>query len=159
MEHFLDPANEMMNLVECIGEGGFFLIEVPGLFSLESKKLLYGYPARYFQIAHIIQFFYKDFLCAFYSSLGLEVVYGDETATFILKKQKGWNKNNLYKLNSSEFDDRINEIEQYLKNSYYDYMYKLDLRKFRALGVSILKMLGMKEVIKQSIRRFSKASH
>ncbi|MDR3705527.1 MAG: class I SAM-dependent methyltransferase [Paludibacteraceae bacterium] len=86
MEHFLDPIDEMTQIVKKIKAGKYLLVEVPGVFWISEG---YFNPIWYFQNAHVFNY-YSDYLSVFFKSLGLKVLYGDERCTFICQKPVNW---------------------------------------------------------------------
>jgi len=155
MEHFLDPIEEMQALVENLREGKYLIVEVPGIFCDSSAKGLYGYPVRYFQIAHVLQFVCRDYLKVFYESIGLEVLHGDESATFLLKKPMGWQRRKVSEVYAPNLGKLVPEIEAYLAKVYFNYRYRPDWIKAKRIVGNILNKFGAKAWIKKLI--FSKA--
>ena len=154
LEHCLNPKEELVSWIEKVKPGKYLVIEVPGLFSKLAKKILYGYPVRYFQIAHVIQFFYRDFLDCFYGSLGLEVVYGDETATFVLKKPLDWTP----QVPDVVFGEKLTIypalVDRYLKESYFDFRYYPHLIKAKWLALRLLEALGIRKIVKRFLKKW-----
>lgn len=153
MEHFLNPKEELLRYITKVKPGKYLLVEVPGIFSELTKKLLYGYPVRYFQIAHVVQFFYRDFLELFFRAFDLEVVYGDETATFVLRKPLNWSP----KLPDSIFGEELAKypslIDNYLKETYFDFRYRPDTEKVKWFFSKLLEMIGMRETMKRYLKK------
>src|SRR5260221_147681 len=85
MEHFAKPVNSLNEIAKKIRPRKYLLVEVPGIFA--DKPYSY-YPIWHFQKAHVYNFFYKEYLEVFFSSLGFEILYGDERCTFVLRKGK-----------------------------------------------------------------------
>ncbi len=90
LEHLNHPLDYVNNLIEMIAPGGHLAIMVPGIFSIHQKD---GRPIRYFQNAHVWNF-YAHYLERFFSVLGLEVIYSDESCTTLLRKPADWQKKN-----------------------------------------------------------------
>jgi SAM-dependent methyltransferase len=154
LEHCLNPKEELNSWIEKVQPGKYLVIEVPGLFSEVTKKKLYGYPVRYFQTAHVVQFFYRDFLDCFYSSLGLEVVYGDETATFVLKKPLDWTP----RLPDVVFGEKLSRypalVDRYLKESYFDIRYYPHWIKAKWSVLKLLEAVGIRKIVKRFLKRW-----
>ena len=94
LEHLNNPLDYVNTLIELIAPGGHLVIQVPGIFAVHEQ---YGRPIRYFQNAHVWNF-YAHYLERFFSVLGLETVYSDESCTLLLKKPKGWQKKDPHSL-------------------------------------------------------------
>ncbi|SRR6266702_770438 len=154
MEHFLDPRSELMRLIEQVKPGKYLIIEVPGVFAEAPAKVLYGYPVRYFQVAHVFQFFYQDFLNLFYSSLGLEIIYGDENATFLLRKPQNWIPVTTVHTYSSGLSDIRSRVDLHLRGCYSHYRYCPDLYKLKHMGIRLLEMLGLKRIVKGLLKKY-----
>ena len=151
MEHFLCPIQEMLNIIEILRDGSYLLVEVPGVFCENTRRILYGYPIRYFQISHVIQYFYYEYLCLFYSELGLEIIYGDETATFITRKPAGWEKRDIKNIYSNRLSSYPALIENILKETYFDYKYRPDMFKVKKYIIYFLEIIGIKNFIKKML--------
>lgn len=153
VEHFLDPKRELTKYIEKVKAGKFLLIEVPGIFCPETRRELHGYPARYFQLAHVIQFFYRDYLEIFYKALGLEIIHGDETATFILKKPLHWQPAVPDAIFSDELTRYPALIDTYLKETFFDYRYRPDKANILWMCTSLLERIGLRRPIKRLMQR------
>ncbi len=153
VEHFLNPKQELTQCIEKVKPGKYLLIEVPGIFCSSTKRELHGYPVRYFQLAHVIQFFYRDYLEIFYSAFGLEIIYGDETATFLLKKPLHWEP----RVPGDIFNDTLTRypalIDAYLKDTFFDYRYCLDRENMIWFCTSMLERIGLRKAIKRLVQR------
>ena len=88
LEHLNHPLDYVNTLIETIAPKGHLVMQVPGIFAIREQ---YGRPIRYFQNAHVWNF-YAHYLEEFFSALGLETVYSDETCTLLLRKPEGWQK-------------------------------------------------------------------
>jgi SAM-dependent methyltransferase len=142
VEHFLRPREELGAWIERVADGKYLLIEVPGLFADEPRRKLYGYPVRFFQIAHVVQFFYRDFLTRWYESLGLEVLAGDETATFLLRKPIGWRATEARPLDVTGLAEYPRRVDDYVRESFFDYRYRPDVQKAKFLTADLLERIG-----------------
>ena len=81
-EHFVNPIDAIVRVIPKIRLGKYMIMEVPGLY----WDANWFNPILFFQNAHVIQYFYKEWLDLFFSKLGLKVIYGDERCTFICQK-------------------------------------------------------------------------
>src|SRR5260221_1661080 len=122
MEHFAKPVNSLNEIAKKIRPRKYLLVEVPGIFA--DKPYSY-YPIWHFQKAHVYNFFYKEYLEVFFSSLGFEILYGDERCTFVLRKGKTHSL-----MTEPVYDEKLRNyptrIENYLKKKYVS----LDYFKF-----------------------------
>jgi SAM-dependent methyltransferase len=153
VEHFLNPKEELTQYIGRVKPGKFLLIEVPGLFCSSTKKALHGYPVRYFQFAHVIQFFYREYLEIFYKAFGLEIIYGDETATFVLKKPLNWEPKVPRYIFSEELSRYPALVDAYLKEIFFDYRYRPDRENMIWFSTSILERIGLRKTIKKLVQR------
>lgn len=153
-EHFLNPEEELIRCITKVKPGKYLLIEVPGIFSVDTRNILYGYPVRYFQIAHVVQFFYHDFLERFFRTLGLEIVYGDETATFVLKKPLHWSPKVSNGFYGEELAKYPAQIDAYLKETYFDFRYRPDVNKAKWFIVNLLEKLGLRERVSRCLKKW-----
>jgi SAM-dependent methyltransferase len=153
VEHFLNPKNELTQYIGKVKPGKYLLIEVPGIFCSSIKKELHGYPVRYFQLAHVIQFFYCEYLELFYKALGLEIIYGDEAATFVLKKPLHWEP----AVPGDIFSDRLSKypplIDSYLKETFFDYRYRPGRDNLVWFCSSMLERIGLRKALKRLVKR------
>lgn len=83
LEHFLNPIEEIWNILKKIRVGKYLLVEIPGIYNIKNA---YVDPLLYFQNAHIYNFHEKH-LRIFFESFNLKVIVGDETAIFVCQKQ------------------------------------------------------------------------
>lgn len=82
VEHFTNPLDGIVRLLQKVKVGGYFVMEVPGLYWFPPSGFN---PLTNFQNAHVIQYFYKDYLEFLFQTLGVEILYGDERCTFICR--------------------------------------------------------------------------
>ena len=153
IEHFLNPRVELMQLIGQIKPGKYLIAEVPGVFALSTRKALRGYPVRYFQIAHVIQFFYREYLDVFYRAFGLEIIYGDETATFVLRKPLAWEPRTPGDIYADKLARYPSLIDRYIKDTYFDYRYGFNRDNFHWYVSSMLDRLGLRGAVKKLVRR------
>lgn len=156
LEHLNNPAEYVNTLAEMTSPGGYMLIQVPGLLSMHNQ---YQKPIRYFQNAHVNNF-YEYFLRKFFEALGLEVVYGDEWCTFLLRKPENWVKHDTLtlKIYDDSMPERSLKIQRALKRYYVfslfgGYYFLHPLRTLKRMLVIPLELLGVKEKIKKLIGR------
>ncbi len=83
LEHFIDPVQELRHIAAKLKDGGYLLIEVPGLMSIHKA---YTRVQHYFQGAHIYNFS-LDHLKALLQAAGYEIVSGDERCTVLARKR------------------------------------------------------------------------
>jgi SAM-dependent methyltransferase len=153
VEHFINPKKELMDYIGKIKPGKYLLVEVPGLFCLSTKKKLYGYPVRYFQIAHVFQFFYREYLEIFYKAFGLEILYGDETATFVLRKPLNWEGTVPGEIFNDELRKYPALVDAYMKEAFFDFCYGPSRENMIWIFSSMLERMGLREAIKNLVRR------
>jgi SAM-dependent methyltransferase len=152
VEHFLDPKKELSQYIEKVKPGKYVLIEVPGIFCSSARRELHGYPVRYFQLAHVIQFFYREYLEVFYKAFGLEIIYGDETATFVLKKPLHWEPKIIGDIFSDDLSKYPALIDAYLKETFFDYSYRPNKENIIWFCTSMLESIGLRKTIKRLVR-------
>ena len=146
LEHLNHPLEYVNNILSLIAPEGYLLIQIPGLLR-ESRGL---YSIRTFiQNAHV-SYFYGHYLERFFSLLGLEVVYGDEFCTFLLRKPKDWTKRNLegLKVWDEEMPEWSRIIERTLRKDYL-----LLLISPRRIIVRLLELLHLKNFLKRLLGR------
>lgn len=148
MEHFLNPLESVQRIVDYITPGKFLLVEVPGLYGKPPYKY---YPAWHLQKTHIYNFFFKDFLKVFFTKLGLEVVYGDERCTFVLRVPSNYNKVDLSTLEI--FDSTLKDSPQKVLQYFWDSYIKEDRGKLihplktAKLVLRLSEMFGLKSIL------------
>jgi SAM-dependent methyltransferase len=149
MEHFNNPLETMIDVIEYIKPEKYLLVEVPGIFNISQT---YFNPILYFQNAHVHNYYYY-YLKVFFESLGLEVIYGDERCTFLLKKPVNWTK----KENIIVYDENLSEwaktVEYSLKKFQLQHVLKLNPYYIKYSSVRLLEKLGLKNIIKKILGR------
>lgn len=148
MEHFNEPLKIMNEIIELVVPGKFLLVEVPGVFDI---KKTYFNPIMYFQNAHVYNY-YQDYLKIFFEALGLEVVYGDERCTFLLKKPDTWLKKGKVIIYDENLKGSPAIIEKKLKSYYVMYLLKLNPYYYRNFVMLLLEKLGIKMAVKRIIK-------
>ena len=142
LEHLNHPVEYVNNLIEMITPEGYLLIQVPGMLDVKNQ---YGSPSRYFQNAHVWNF-YGDYLKVFFMKLGLNVIYGDEVCTFLLQKPSSWKKKENIVVYSDELSDNIEKIAEYL----------VDCEKHPSLRYRLIRLTEIthtKRIIKRLLHR------
>lgn len=145
LEHLNNPLEYVNTLTEIISPGGYLYVQVPGIFVLKRNYIA---PIRYFQNAHVNNF-YCHYLRRFFTVLGLEVIYGDEDCTFLLRKPEAWTKKDAKSLKvwDSEMPEWSRKVEESLKRDYVNshmnlkYMCKKTLDFLRLTGI-VKKLIG-----------------
>ena len=122
MEHFNNPLQTMNEIIEYVKPGKYLLVEVPGLFNIPKR---YFSPLHYFQNAHVYNYYYY-YLKVFFETLALEVIYGNERCTFILKKPINWKKQDKLTVYTKELSSWAVIVEKSLKKFYLQYIFKLN---------------------------------
>ena len=147
MEHFNEPLQSMNELIEIVSPGGYLIVQVPGIFWIPR---IYINPILYFQNAHVHNYYYY-YLKIFFSVLGLEIIYGDERCTFLLKKPTLWKKKDLKNavVWDSEMGKWAERIEHELKKDYLIHKLKLNQYYYKRFLVWCLKFLGIKDMLKK----------
>ena len=87
VEHYVCPQEELIDAIQLVRPGGFLVIEVPGVLTLDNNyrdNLLF-----YLQNAHNYHFT-GDTLSSLVRSVGLEVISFDEYITLAARKPEGW---------------------------------------------------------------------
>ena len=112
MEHLIEPIPFLKKIISKIKTDKYLLIEVPGLYSNPFPNFN---PILFFQNAHVIQFYTKSHLTALLESLGLTIIYGDETCTFICQK-RGDKEENLKPFFDYDWKDSAKTTQLFLKN-------------------------------------------
>ena len=125
MEHFLNPIESMLKIIEKVNVNKYLMIEVPGILNIAD---VYYNPILYFQNAHIYNF-YCDYLKVFFEKLGLKVIYGDEHCDFILQKPKDWKANSPTAIFDSTLANYPKEIEKYILDTQHEWTHPLFSRR------------------------------
>lgn len=118
MEHFLNPIKEIQRIIKKIRIWGYLIVEVPGIFYINK---MYFDPILFFQNAHVFNYYYS-YLKIFFEKLWLEVIYGDEKCTFILKKPDNYIEkqiSEIYYESLSVYPIKILKYLQYCKKYMY----------------------------------------
>ncbi len=149
LEHFIDTTTELNNIIEQLKDNCYLLIEVPGVFY--SHPNLYAWPVKYFQIAHVVQFFHKDFLQLYFQNLGLNVIAGDEKCTFILQKPAKWKAVYNIKISPESFDGMAQRVEKHLFKQYFRLRFIPDKYKLIKISAYILASIGLREFVRKII--------
>ena len=143
MEHFTNPVEEMINVINKVKLNKYILVEVPGIFII---KKIYLSPIYYLQNAHVFNYYYS-YLRIFFETLGLVIIYGDERCTFILKKPERWE---IPEINSI-YDDSLKVypkiINSYIRKTFFQYEYSLNPYVWKIKLKKVLDYFGMKERI------------
>ena len=118
MEHFLNPVQEIQDVIEIVKPNGYLIVEVPGVYFkyYPTDSLL-----KHLQIAHVVNCFHADFLKFFFEKLHMEVCYGDERCTFILKKNENWKRIDNISIPEELFKDKVEAIKNYLEETQLSY--------------------------------------
>lgn len=148
MEHFNEPIEKMNEIIEFIADGKYLLVEVPGFFWIPK---IYFNPILYFQNAHVYNYYYYYYLKTFFETLGLEVLYGDERCTFLLRKPLNWEKNNIKVVYDEKMRVWAEKIEVEIKKYYLLHVLKLNPYYLRIGLIKILDKLRIKNAIKKII--------
>lgn len=135
MEHFIDPISELKSIIKKLKPGKFLLIEVPGIFSIKKQ---YHLPIRYFQNAHVYNF-YKDYLLVLFKSLGLKVIYGDEKCVFLCQKPLDYQEKNISEVyDQSIMKNQADRIKAYFIRMDRIYRYYLNPYMLRSKLIGIM---------------------
>lgn len=89
LEHVVNPLAELKNALEVLKEGGYLLIEVPGIYS---NKYYLPDPHSWFHVAHIFNFHSKYFEIIL-PYLGCEIISIDQRITIVARKITNQEKN------------------------------------------------------------------
>ncbi len=81
-EHFTNPVDDIIKIINKISIGGYLVIEVPSILNIHK---IYMRPILFFQNVHTFNF-HQMFLNNLFLKLGLEIVYSDEISLIVLKK-------------------------------------------------------------------------
>lgn len=151
MEHFNHPVDTLNEIIRYVKPNKYLLIEVPGIFIIDRHYLN---PIHYFQNAHVYNYYYC-FLNIFFKKIGLEVIYGDERCTFILKKPEDWQPNNILNFSSKDYETLslwVQEIQCYIKKQYIVDKFKLSSVYYKRSVVNCLSFFGIKDLVKNIIK-------
>lgn len=148
MEHLNDPLKVMPQIIEHIREGKYLLVEVPGIFDI---KKTYFNPILYFQNAHVYNYYYY-YLEVFFKKLGLDVIYGDERCTFLLKKPIGWVKQDVNFIDHPSLVHWKIKVKEEIKKQALIHFLKLNPYYCKRGIVSILDFFNIKDVVKKMIK-------
>ena len=151
LEHIVEPAEFLKEVVSFLNDGGLLYIEVPSVDRVAEG----GYDfdlLNYFQNAHTIHFTTKtlEMMC---KSVGLRPLY---QTNFI---ESCWTKYEIVgELSASELIENVNFSEELLnlaerrRRSYKAVIQKYR-NKFRSGVIEILDSIGLKNVIKSILRK------
>lgn len=145
MEHFNDPLKTVNEIIELIGANKYLLVEVPGIFDIKKS---YSHPILYFQNAHVNNY-YLYFLRVFFETLGLDVLYGDERCTLLLRKPANWVRIDALSFESSLFSMWSEKVESELKKVYLLHTLKLNIYYYKILFSYILEYAGIKNLYRK----------
>jgi len=145
MEHFNEPLKTMNDIIGYMKPEKYLLVEVPGIFNISQT---YFNPILYFQNAHVHTYYYY-YLKVFFETLGLEVIYGDEKCTFILKKPIDWEKKENLIVYAKELSFWAIIVEKSLKKFYLQHLLRLNPYYYKVIAIKILSFLGIKNIIKK----------
>jgi len=149
MEHFNHPIERINQIIEYVKTGKYLIIEVPGIFAILN---IYFNPILYFQNAHVYNYYYY-YLKVFFETLGLEVIYGNERCTLLLRKPKNWTKKEIVSIENIEFTNYAKKVEYTLKKYKLIHLLKLNPYYYNRCLIRILDMFGLKNVIKKLLGR------
>lgn len=149
MEHFNKPIKTMNDIIELIADEKYLLVEVPGIFDI---KKTYFNPILYFQNAHVHNYYYY-YLKVFFETLGLEVIYGNERCTFLLKKPINWIAKSDALIYDNSMSAWANIVGEELKKYHLLHILKLNPYYLKTALIKTLDMLGLKNIIKKLIGR------
>ena len=143
MEHFSNPIEDMINVINKVKSNKYLLVEVPGIFIINK---IYLSPIYYLQNAHVFNYYFS-YLKVFFENLGMEIIYGDERCTFILKKPEKWE---IPEINSI-YDDSLKIypkiINSYIRKTFFQYKYSLSPYVWKIKLIKVLDYFGIKERI------------
>lgn len=148
LEHVANPFEFFCEAVKLVREEGYILVEVPGIFYISK---IYFNPILYFQNAHVFNYYYYYYLKEFFLSFSLEILYGDERCTFLLKKPKGWNCSIPTRVYSEDMKAYAKKIENFIAKSYLIHKLKLNPYYYREMIIGLLDWLGIKDPVKRAI--------
>lgn len=135
MEHFINPIGELKTIINKIKKGKYLLVEVPGIFSIKKE---YHFPIRYFQNAHVYNY-YGDYLKVFFESLGLKVIYGDEKCLFLCQKPLDYQETKIAPVyDANVMDYQAKKIKAYFISANRMYKYYLNPYMLKAKFMGLL---------------------
>jgi hypothetical protein len=112
LEHFVDPVSEMNRILKKVKPNKYLIVEIPNLIDIANSD---RNPITYFQNAHTFCF-YQQYLEIFFHKLGLDVLYADETCSFVLRRPASWREvQPKLKIESPELEACVPTVESYLK--------------------------------------------
>jgi 2-polyprenyl-3-methyl-5-hydroxy-6-metoxy-1,4-benzoquinol methylase len=149
MEHFNNPIETVNQILQHIAPEKYLLIEVPGIFDIPKT---YFNPVLYFQNAHVHNYYYY-YLKVFFEALGLEVIYGNERCTFLLKKPTNWVKKENIIIKDIELEKWAEEVEYSLKKYQLMHLLKLNPYYYKIGLIKTLDILGLKNILKKLLGR------
>lgn len=149
MEHFNNPFETMAQLIEFVAPNKYLLVEVPGVFDI---KKTYFDPLKYFQNAHVYNYYFA-YLKVFFEELGLEVIYGDERCTFIVKKPVNWVKKQKYRISYSMLNQWPSKVILELKAQYLISRFKVNPYFYKKNIIRLLSFLRVKNVVKKAFNK------
>ena len=149
LEHFLEPIVEMQSIIKKVKLGGYFIIEVPGVFYINKT---YINPLLYLQNIHVFNYYYY-YLKVFFEQLGLQVIYGDERCTFILQKPKEWRDRTIELIYDPSLAEYPKKIRKYLVKVHLKYIFYMNRKQWQNTAVKFLDVIGLKEIVKRSFKR------
>jgi len=145
MEHFNEPLKTMNDIIGFITPSKYLLVEVPGIFDIPKT---YINPILYFQNAHVYNYYYY-YLKIFFQALGLEMIYGNERCTFLLKKPVDWTKKENIFIKDNELTIWADRVESELKKYYLMHLLKMNPHYYKAGLIKMLNFLGVKNILKK----------
>lgn len=151
MEHFNNPIENLNEIIKFIKPNKYLLIEVPGIFIIDKHYLN---PILYFQNAHVYNFYYY-FLKIFFEKIGLEVIYGDERCTFILRKPENWQPVELLNFEPNQIENLkiySNKVQYYIKKQFVIDKLKLSSAYYKPIVVKSLDFLRIKGLVKNIVK-------
>lgn len=145
MEHFGDPVSSMNRIIEVVSPDKYLLIEVPGIFAIMDT---YFNPILYFQNAHVHNYYYY-YLKTFFAALGLEILFGDERCTFLLRKPILWKKAKNIVVRNRDLKAWAIKVEHELKKCYLLHKFKMNPFYYKQIVVQCLDFFGIKDNLKR----------
>ena len=150
-EHFVDPIPKLITMLKKLKSTKYLFIEVPGIFWID--KMYYA-PIKYFQNAHIYNF-YEYFLVSLFRQIGMTIVYSDERCQILVQKPDNWSMPKQFQWTDPKGKDYAQKIQRYLKTCYVKdklCLYKADnIAKIKRPFGIILEKLKLKETVKKCL--------